>query len=219
MPYVEFSPVRLQGQPVRSCLPDRHHGEACSRHARSVVQFASTLRTRPLRGYDLALRPDQPAPPRAAAREALAPLPQGSLAPARVLLSRAIIAYYDPIRRSRRHTGISRPCRLYPLPSLCGSASATRETFPTFPPALSMRAVDPTPVGLRPRPVVWGPRCQASSCYQQVATHKARLCQQSLTGSCLSALHRSRYAAARMFARPSGLAATRGGHMGAHPAF
>jgi hypothetical protein len=116
-------------------------------------------------------------------REALAPLPQASLAPVRVVLSRSIIAYYDPIRRPRRHAGISRPCRLYPAPSLCGSASATRETFPTFPPALSLRAVDPTPAGPRPRPVVLGPRCQASSCYDRVATHETRLCQQSSTGN------------------------------------
>jgi hypothetical protein len=120
--------------------------------------------------------------PRAAVREVLAPLPQGSLAPVRVLLSRSLIAYSDPIRQSRRHAGISRPCRLYPAPSLCGSASATRETFPTFPAALSIRAVDPTPVGPRPRPVVWGPRCQASSCYDRVATHETRLCQQCPTG-------------------------------------
>ena len=140
---------------------------------------------------DLALRPGRPAPPRAAMREARAPLPQGSLAPDRVLLSRPIRAYYDPIRRSRRHTGISRPSRLYPAPSLCGSASATRETFPSFPPALSLRAVDPTPVGPRPPPVVLAPRHQASPCYDRVATHKARLCQQCPTGYVFSALHRS----------------------------
>ncbi len=38
---------------------------------------------------------------------------------------------------------------LYAAPSLCGKASATRETFPTFPVVLSPRAVDPTPVGPR----------------------------------------------------------------------
>jgi len=65
------------------------------------------------------------------------------------VLSRPIIASSDPIRQSRRHTAISRLSRLYAVPSLCGSASATRETFPTFPIALSLRAVDPTPVGPR----------------------------------------------------------------------
>ena len=48
--------------------------------------------------------------PRAAVREAFASLPQGSLAPVRVMLSRSIIAYYDPIRQSRRHAAISRLC-------------------------------------------------------------------------------------------------------------
>jgi hypothetical protein len=182
MPYGGFSPVRLQGQPVRSRLPGRHHGEACSRHARSVDQCASTLRTLPLRAYDPALCPGPPAPPRAAVREARASLPQGSLAPVRVLLSRPILAYSDPIRRSRRHAAMSRPSRLYATPSLSGSTSATRETFPAFPVALSIRAVDPTPVGPRPPPVVRAPRYQASSCYDRVATHEARLCQPCLTG-------------------------------------
>src|SRR5207245_9258434 len=77
-----------------------------------------------------------------------------SLSPVRVLLSRSIVAYSDPIRRSRRHAAISRPCRLYAAPLLCGSAEATHETFPTFPAVLSLRAVDPTPVGSR-----WPSRC------------------------------------------------------------
>ncbi len=81
-------------------------------------------------------------------------LPQGSLAPVRVMLSRSLIAYYDPIRQSRRHAATSRPCRLYAAPSLCGSAEATRETFPTFAAALSTRAADPTPVGPMRVPVV-----------------------------------------------------------------
>jgi hypothetical protein len=75
-----------------------------------------------------------------------ASLPQGSLAPVRVMLSRSLIAYYDPIRQSRGHATISRHCRLYVAPSLCGSADATHETFPTFATVLSPRAIDPTPV-------------------------------------------------------------------------
>ncbi len=95
-------------------------------------------------------------PPRTAVRETTAPLPQGSLAPVRVLLSRSISAYYDPIRQSHGHAATSRPGRLYPAPSPGGSAKATPETFPTFTAALSTRAIDPTPVGpLRP-PVVCG---------------------------------------------------------------
>jgi len=42
---------------------------------------------------------------------------------------------------------------------------------------------------------------------------RARLCQQFPTGFEISALHRSHHAAARMFARPSGLARTRCNHM------
>src|SRR2546428_694137 len=105
-------------------------------------------------GKRLALSPGQPVPPCAAAREACAPLPQGSLAPDRVMLSRSIVAYYDPIRQSHRHAAISRPGRLYAAPSLCGSASATRGTFPTCAAVPSMHVVDPTPAGLPCPPVV-----------------------------------------------------------------
>jgi hypothetical protein len=37
-------------------------------------------------------------------------LPQGSLAPVRVMLSRSISAYYDPMRQSRRYAATSRLC-------------------------------------------------------------------------------------------------------------
>jgi len=83
-----------------------------------------------------------------------ASLPQGSLAPVRVMLSRSLIAYRDPIRQSRKHVATSQPCCLYATPSLCGSAKATRETFPTFAAALSTRAIDPTPVGPWCHPVM-----------------------------------------------------------------
>jgi len=99
-------------------------------------------------------------------------LPQGSLAPVRVMLSRSISAYSDPIRQSRRHAAISRPCRLYATPSLCGSAEATHETFPTFTAVLSPRAADPTPAGPWRSPVVLQPRYQAPSNLNRVATHK-----------------------------------------------
>src|SRR5947207_14719798 len=158
----------------------------------------------------LALSPSLAAPLRAAVREALASLPQGSLAPVRVMLSRSIIAYYDPIRRSREHAATSRPCRLYAAPSLCGSALATHETFPTFPAVLSTRAADPTPVGSRAFPVMLRP-CDTR--LPRVSTESPptslRLCQQYPTELVISALHRSRHAAARLFAQPSWLAPTR----------
>ena len=54
-----------------------------------------------------------------------------------------------------------------------------------------------------PIPLWWEPRCQASSCYDRVATHKSPSLPAIPDGSCFSALHRSRHAAARMFARSS----------------
>ena len=100
-----------------------------------------------------------------------ASLPQGSLAPVRVVLSRSISAYYDPIRQSRRHAATSRPGRLYAAPSLGGSAAATRD-LPSF------RCCA---VHARRRPYTGGSlalsRCvragyQAPSDYQRVATHR-----------------------------------------------
>ena len=129
------------------------------------------------------LSPTRPTPPRAAAQAAVATLPQGSLAPERVVLSRSLTAYYDPIRQSRGHATISRHCRLYAAPSLCGSASATRETFPTFTAALSTRAIDHTPVGPRRRPVACArPGARLPRFQKRVATHDFRLCQLCSTG-------------------------------------
>ena len=54
---------------------------------------------------------------------------------------------FGPIRQSRGHTETSRQRRLYPVPSLCGSASATHETFQAFTADLSQRAVDNYPGG------------------------------------------------------------------------
>jgi hypothetical protein len=113
-----------------------------------------------------------------------ASLPQGSLAPARVLLSRALIAYFDPIRQSRGHATTSRPGRLYVAPSLCGCASATRGTFPTFATVLSRRAVDHTPVGSRCCPVA---RAHSDTRLPRFVPEspptRARLCQQYSAGS------------------------------------
>ena len=121
-----------------------------SQHVRTVYRHpshASTLRRRPgseswsIEGFRVPLC------------ERRTSLPQGPLAPARVLLSRTLVAYCDPIRQSREHAAPSRFVRLYAAPSLCGSASATRGTFPTFAAVLSRRAVDHTPVGPRCCPV------------------------------------------------------------------
>jgi hypothetical protein len=74
----------------------------------------------------------------------------------RVMLSRVISAYYDPIGQSREHATTSRQSRLYAAPSLCGSASATRGTFPTSAVGLCVRAAGSTPMGPLRRPVNCG---------------------------------------------------------------
>ena len=133
-----------------------------------------------------------------------ASLPQGSLAPVRVMLSRSITAYYDPIRQSRGHAATSRLCRLYAAPSLCGSAEATNETFPTFPAVLSTRAADPTPVGpTRHSRCVHASGTRLPRAIIESPPTSTRLCQQYSTGLCISVLHHSRHATARVFARPS----------------
>ena len=101
-----------------------------------------------------------------------ASLPQGSLAPVRVMLSRSIAAYSDPIRQSRGHAATSRLGRLCAAPSLCGSAEATHETFPTFAAVLSTRAADPHRWVPRAFPLCARVGYQAPSDYQRVAIHK-----------------------------------------------
>jgi hypothetical protein len=99
------------------------------------------------------------------------------------MLSRSIMAYYDPIRPSRRHGVTSRGCRLYTPPSLCGSAEATHETFPPFPAVLSLRAADPTPVGSPPPPVVLGQAMTGFLTLGPSRHPRARLCQPSPAGA------------------------------------
>src|SRR5262249_23682953 len=104
--------------------------------------------------------------------------------PARVLLSRALLAYSDPIRQSHGHAATSRPGRLYAAPSLCGSASATRGTFPTFAAVLSTRSVDHTQVGPRRRPVARAhPGDRLPRFVPESPPTRARLCQQYPAGS------------------------------------
>ncbi len=99
-------------------------------------------------------------------------------------------------------------CRLYATPSLCGSAEATRETFP-----LSLSCCPHVPSTLRrwvraTFPLWWCRGTRLPRSYSESPPTSTRLCQQSPTGLELSALHRSRHAAARMFALSSGLAPT-----------
>jgi len=99
------------------------------------------------------------------------------------MLSRSILAYYDPIRPSRRHGATSRGGRLYAPPSLCGSAEATHETFPPFPAVLSLRAADPTPVGSPSPPVVLGQAISGFLALGPSRHPQPRLCQQSPAGA------------------------------------
>ncbi len=121
---------------------------------------------------DPARCPDPTVFPRAAVREARPPYPRGPWLRSEFccLGPSSLLRPHPPVSQAR---GDFTTYRLYAAPSLCGSASATHETFPTFPAVLSMRAVDLTPVGPRPLPVVPGPRCQASSSYHRVATHES----------------------------------------------
>ena len=172
IPYGGFSPVRLQGQRVRRGLPSQRPGEACARIPRSTDTFTPPFAHVHHRAAAWLCVQDKPAPSVSRCTRGPASLPQGSLAPAGVVLSPALIAYYDPIRQSRGHAAISPPCGLYAAPSLCRHAEATHETFPTFTAALSTRAVDHTPVGPSRAPVTLAARYQASSTSQRVATHE-----------------------------------------------
>ena len=94
------------------------------------------------------------------------------------------MAYSDPIRQSREHATTSRPRRLYATPSLCGSASATRGTFPTFAAVLSRRAVDHTPAGSRCCPVARAhPDTRLPRFVPESPPTRSRLCQQYSAGS------------------------------------
>ena len=90
---------------------------------------------------------------------------------------------YDPIRQSHRHAATSWHS---PYTQRLRCAGAPRR--PTRPSLLSLlhlsiRAVDLTPAGPLPLLVVLEQRFQASSIFERVATHNARLCQQYPTGS------------------------------------
>jgi hypothetical protein len=157
------------------------HLPACP-HTRDP--FVITLRTSSPSEEDQALSPGRSRASACRCARGYTSLPQRSLAPARVMLSRALIAYSDPIRQSREHAAPSRPGRLYAAPSLCGSASATRGTFPTFTAVLSRRAVDYTPVGPRCCPVALAhPDARLPRFVPESPPTKARLCQQYPAGN------------------------------------
>ena len=73
----------------------------------------------------------------------------GSGASCVVSLPHSLLRPHAPVPQARCDFAF----RLYAAPSLCGSASATRGTFPTFVAALSGHAADPTPVVRRALPL------------------------------------------------------------------
>lgn len=126
----------------------------------------------------------------------------------------------SPPRLLRPHPSVSQArgdftiiAGLYAAPSLCGHAEAAHETFPTFTAVLSTRAVDPTPVGPNRPPVTRRPDARLPQLRRKSPPTKCPSLPAILDGETFSALHRSRYAAARVFASPSGLATTRCGHV------
>jgi len=129
----------------------------------------------------LALCPRLSGLPRAAVREAFPPYPG-------VLGSGSSCAVSNHPRLLLPHAPVSQAgcdftlLRLYVAPSLCGSAEATRETFPTFTAVLSMHAIDPTPVVHRALPLCSHDASRLSRIITESSNHNARLCQQSPTG-------------------------------------
>ena len=129
------------------------------------------LRPRPSPRNRLALRPGQAGTFVSRCTRGPASLPQGSLAPAGVVLSPALLAYYDPIRQSRRHAATS------PLSRLIRRAFAVRARRgdPRDLPYFHCRTVHtcrrPYAGGSGRPPVTIASRYQASSTSQRVATH------------------------------------------------
>ena len=143
-----------------------------------------------------------------------ASLPQGSFAPVRVMLSRSIIAPPTPsaslasTRRLHGSAAYTPRLRCAGAPrQLARPSLLSQPCCPCVPSTLRRWVRGPLVPLCRdrdarlPRPITESPPTSA------------RLCQQCPTGFELSALHRSRHAAARMFARPSGLATMRCNHM------
>ena len=135
----------------------------------------------------LALCPGLAVLPRAAVREARGlPTPGvlGSGPSSAVSVHPRVLRPHPSVSRARGDFAAS---GLYPASSLCGHASATRETFPTFTAVLATRAIDPTPAGSRDLShcvTVRDARLPRSLSESPPASD--RLCQQYLTALCIS---------------------------------
>mgnify|MGYP001067716669 FL=1 len=92
----------------------------------------------------MVLSPSQTAGTHAAIREAKPLYPRGPQLRCELccLIPSPLLRPHVPVPRARCDFAA---LPLYAAPSLCGSAKATRGTFPTFTAVLSMRAIDHTP--------------------------------------------------------------------------
>ncbi len=171
----------------------------------------STLRTPPLWPVPTtALCPRSATLPRATVREACCLSTPGVLGSG----PSSVVSVHHGLLRP--HPPVSRAHRDFTALRLIHDAFAVRERLgcPRDLPYFHCRAVHacrrPYAGGSAPPSRFFSARrYQASSTYQRVATHKTRLCQQSSTGLNVSTPHRSLYATARAFAKPSRLATTR----------
>ena len=90
--------------------------------------------------------------------------------------------------------------RLYAAPSLCGSAKATRGTFPTFAAVLSVHVADPTPVAHRVLPLYSHGDSRLPQPIIGVATTKPVSASNVRRGCSISGLHRFLYGTTCTFA-------------------
>ena len=108
--------------------------------------------------------------------------------------------------------------RLYAAPSLCGSASATRRTFPTFTTVLSMHVADPTPAVRRILPLYSYDDSRLPQSMNESSPAIPSL-PAILTGYAISGLHRSLDVTTCMFALPSATGYDAMKSRALHPAF
>src|SRR6516225_8419556 len=130
IPYGEFSPVRLEGWPFRRGLPSTASSLSL---LPAYAGHRTGLRPSFARLVTASLAPRCVGPDRfdCAPPLSVSTYPRGPRSGSgyRVPIHHHLIG---PIRPARRHIVISPHGGLYAMPSLCGSASATRERFRAF---------------------------------------------------------------------------------------
>jgi hypothetical protein len=131
IPYGGFSPVRLEGWLIRRSLPVRRSAQALlpayAGHRPVCVRPSCT--SWPKSMAPLCVGPAGSIAHRHEAECSAYPRGPRSGPGYSVPVRHHLIG---PIRPTRGHIAISPPCGLYAVPSLCGSAQATREWFRAF---------------------------------------------------------------------------------------